>query len=316
MQPFVILQDTTDTANVIKQELKIKKIKFFPVCSDSFSKPVIDPFLVDDSININQINTFSYFDKYYYQKYVFSTKEGEKKSFNITRILSPAENQSDNTSDVYFRGNYDWLAGVLLFLFILLAFIRVYYGKVLIQTFRSVFNLQASYKLFSEKSGLVQNASFLMTINYLLCTGLFLFELLDFFHISLRFDISGFGLFLLCTAFVSFFYAIRMSIYWFTATMVGAKTGILEVLSSFNIYFRAVSIIILPVITAIPYVPENISLILVYCGIAIFLTSFVLRLIRGFILSFKTKLSLFYSFLYFCMLEIIPVLYVFIYLKK
>ena len=90
----------------------------------------------------------------------------------------------------------------------------------------------------------------------------------------------------------------------------GRQKIIIEFLSNNNIYYRTAGVLLLPIIISIPYVPDNIAEILLYCGIAVFCSSFILRVIRGFVLSFKVKLSLFYSFLYFCVLEILPILYV------
>ncbi len=304
-----LLQNTTETQVVHHwHNTPVIKAKLFPVTHDSVTLSVIDPFLIaSEKKTFNQRNSSNFYEQYWEK---IKTKENWQENFFTVKTISPIANKTYPISTYYFDGKFDWIIGISFFLFLLVAILRMYYTKVLIQTFKSTVNLQSARKLISEKSSLIQKASFILTTIYLLGTGLFIFEIFHFYRISF-YDLKGILMFLISVCCIVIFYFSKAFLYWFSGVIINSENEITETLSNFNIFYRTTGIVLLPFIISIPYVPDNIAVIFIYIGIAIFSISFILRLIRGFVLSFKAKLSLFYSFLYFCMLEILPMLYLF-----
>lgn len=275
---------------------------------DSVTRSVIDPFLIaqKETSELKESNQ-NFFDNHWQ---TIIKQEAERENFTSVKIITPLVETKGENSKYYFKGNYDWILGVCIALVILLVWVRIYFGKVLVQVFRSTVNQQSARKLISEKGSILQKASSILSVIFLISSGFFCFELLSYYHIPI-YDFKSISLFLLCIAGFSFFLYMKSFLYWITGFIISAERETIEYISHNNIFYRSVGILLIPIIISLPYVPNNVAQILLYCGIAVFCVSFIMRVIRGFVLSFRVKLSLFYSFLYFCVLEILPVLYVY-----
>lgn len=293
--------------NVLSDKKHFVK-KEFPVKHDSVTCGVIDPFEVATR-NIKETKEANYcFYKNYFDK--VNVIENREMDLFTVKTITPESVFINKSKTHRFEGKYDWIMGIVVFMIMLVAILRMYYGKILSQTFKSTINIQSARKLIAEKSSLIQKASVILSVIYFFAISLFLFECINFYKLSL-FDLTGIKLYSICFISVLVFYFIKNLLYWFTGVFIDSESDVVELLSNFNIYYRILGIIILPIIFSIPYVPEYIPEILIYCGFAIIISVFIMRIIRGFVISFKVKLSLFYSFLYFCMLEILPMLYLF-----
>jgi hypothetical protein len=274
---------------------------------DSVTRSIIDPFLIANKKKSIHNESYVNFNNYHWQKII--NQEAQRENYSTVKIITPQTKTVSNNKQYYFEGNSDWILAVGIILIVLIAWIRINYGKVLVQTFRSTVNQQSARKLISEKSSYLQKASMLLITLYILGSGLFLYECVNYYHIKLL-DFESIYQFLICFASVLLFYFLKSLLYWISGFIIKSESEITNLLSNYNIFYRTVGILLLPIIISIPYVPDSIAGILLYCGVAVFCCSFIMRVIRGFVLSFKFKLSLFYSFLYFCVLEILPILYI------
>ena len=286
--------------------------KDFPVKHDSVTKSIIDPF----EVAVTNVKESKESNFCFYENHFEKMKIMDKKIDPLTvKTIIPEKIDLKKTESHYFEGKFDWIIGIIILMIMMVAILRMYYGKILSQTFKSTVNIQSARKLIAEKSSLIQKASVILSIIYFFGTSLFLFECIIFYKISI-FGLTGIKLFLACFISVLLFYFIKNLLYWISGVFVASENDILETLSNYNIFYRTLGIIILPIIFSIPYVPEYVPEILIYSGLGLFGFIFILRIIRGFVISFRIKLSLFYSFLYFCVLEILPMLYLFMAYKE
>ncbi len=278
---------------------------------DSVTKSIIDPFLIPtkNNLTVNESN------QNFFNFHLLPIINSEKLRENYQTVKTLSSNKEIKSSKYYFEGGADWLIFFIVFLVVLLVWIRLYYGKVIVRTFESAINQQSARKLIDERSNLLQKATVFLTLLYVLSSGLFIFELISFFHFKI-FELKDFILFFFCTVSVFLFFIIKSFFYWFTGILVKSEKESYEFISNGNIFYKSTGIILLPIVSAIPYVPDNVAQILLYSGIAVFIASFIMRVIRGFVVSFRFKLSLFYSFLYFCALEILPVIYVYHFIRN
>ena len=278
---------------------------------DSVTKSIIDPFLIPtkNNLTVNESN------QNFFNFHLLPIINSEKLRENYQTVKTLSSNKEIKSSKYYFEGGADWLIFFIVFLVVLLVWIRIYYGKVIVRTFESAINQQSARKLIDERSNLLQKATVFLTLLYVLSSGLFIFELISFFHFK-TFELKDFILFVFCTVAVFLFFIIKSFFYWFTGILVKSEKESYEFISNGNIFYKSTGIILLPLVSAIPYVPDNVAQILLYSGIAVFIASFIMRVIRGFVVSFRFKLSLFYSFLYFCALEILPVIYVYHFIRN
>lgn len=72
--------------------------------------------------------------------------------------------------------------------------------------------------------------------------------------------------------------------------------------------FYAAGIIITPFLLLMPFVTDTFSLVLATTAFLIIGISFLFRIIKGFLISFQIKFSFHYTILYFCGMEILPLL--------
>ncbi len=91
---------------------------------------------------------------------------------------------------------------------------------------------------------------------------------------------------------------------------------IFEYLGSIFYYFKITGIILIPIYLVIPFVDNSAQQILIYICFGIIAISFLLRIIKGFLLSFQEKFLIHYLILYFCIFEIFPILIIAKYFKE
>ncbi len=289
--------------NLLKDKIIITK-------HDSVTRSIIDPKIIATNCNnsINESNNNFYLN--HWQPII--SNELKRENFITATTLRP-KTELQKTK-YFFKGNYEWLLITLLLILIILTWVKISYKNAIEQTFISTINQQSARKLISEKSNLIQKASTFLSVTYVFTTSIFIFELLNYYNFNV-FAINGFNLFFICLISVALFFVFKNLLYWLSGVLFYSEVHIQEFLSNGNIFYRTIGVIILPIVFGIPYVSNYVAQTLIYIGISVFALSFILRIIRGFILSFQNKLSLFYSFLYFCVLEILPFLYVYYYVK-
>lgn len=288
----------------LKDELIITK-------HDSVTRSTIDPTIIATNNNNSIYESINSFYLYHWQPII--NNELKRENFTTATTLTPKIELS--TTNHFFKGNYEWLLIILILLLIILTWVKISYKNAIEQTFISTINQQSARKLIAEKSNLLQKASLFLSVIYVFTTSIFFFEILNYYNFNIL-SFTGFKLFFICLVSVALFFVFKNLLYWLSGVLFYSEGHILEFLSNGNIFYRTVGIVILPIVFGIPYVSNYIAQTLIYIGIFVFVISFILRVIRGFILSFQNKLSLFYSFLYFCALEILPFLYVYYYVKN
>lgn len=199
-------------------------------------------------------------------------------------------------------------AWLFIALFVLLAFyawIRVYYGSILMQTIQASVNFQMAARMFKDNSILQKQLDNILYVFYFLSTSLILYVA------EIRFGLEPFG----ATGFSLFFINLVFLVMVFLARVVLINTaGFLfnririyrEYLFNMFIFNKLIGLSILPLLLFVVYTKGILQDILQWLTIATFLVLLLMRLLRGFVFSFKKDISIFYMFLYLCALEIAP----------
>jgi len=273
---------------------------------DSTTRSVIDPTTISQNINNSISNSIINFDSI--QLLPIYKNEQIRGNYENAKVLMT--NKKTKESEYYFKGNYDWLLFIFVSLAVIITWVRVSYKKSINQTLESIINIQTTRKLLSEKSNLLQKASLFLTIIYLVSTSVFIFELINYYNIKLL-QYEGYKLFIACLVSFLLFFVIKIFLYWLSGILFDNNRQMSDVINNTNIFYRSLGIVTLPFIISIPYVPQPFTKYFLYTVILLFCISFITRTIRCLIISFQNKLSLYYSFLYFCILEILPLLYLY-----
>ena len=82
-----------------------------------------------------------------------------------------------------------------------------------------------------------------------------------------------------------------------------------EYLFNVHMYNRVLGIFLFPVVVAFAFIQTDVinHRLILYAGLGVILTFFILRIIRGIQISIKSNISILYMFLYFCTFEILPI---------
>lgn len=200
----------------------------------------------------------------------------------------------------------DWMLGVILFSLFVITLVKYFYKKFLSQILHSNYNYQISNRLFNERNIPVQRIYFILNIIFIINLGLFIYQALDYYSISI-FDIYGFYLFLIYCGIIILIYSLKYIVYKISGIVFLAEEQFSEYLHNIFIYNKTVGIILFPVIIGIPFIPDNFSSILVNGGIVIICIFYIFSLIRQIKISIKINFAMFYIILYFCTIEVLPI---------
>ena len=201
----------------------------------------------------------------------------------------------------------EWVLGVSIFVVVLLIIVRAYYQKHLSSIIASVFNIQLSDKLLREKNVLVRRVYFLLNLSYLVTLGLYFYQLTK--RMNLQFSVeSDFPLFLLILSILLGVIILRLIIAQFIAFVFDAVPVFREYLHNTFIINKNLGLYLFPVVISIVYVEQVVGDYLFILATIMLIISVLFRYLKGIQIILKHNIFLFYSILYLCTLEILPVL--------
>jgi hypothetical protein len=205
-------------------------------------------------------------------------------------------------------GSTGWLFIFFIFDLLIILWLRLFYWKIVEQLFVAIVNIQSGTKLIQEKGGRFILASFMLIVLFCLNMGLLAYEGLETFYEGESLP-GGVLLLAICCGLIVFFYGIKNSMYYTTSLLFGAQQEMQIVLGHFNVYYKALGVSLVPFVIIIPYVPQNYRKWLLIAAFSLTGTFAVARVIRGIALSLKARFPFYYSFMYLCGLEILPIFY-------
>ncbi len=201
----------------------------------------------------------------------------------------------------------NWIIGIILVSFIILAWIRLFYNKLLVPTFQSCLNYQTSYNLFRDRSSLSLKVSFSLNIIFYLNTGLFLYLVFNYFGITF-FNVNGIITFLLYAGFLMTIYVAKWIVCSVTGYISLTQKAFSEYLFNVFLFNRNLGLLLFPFLIGIPYIADYLTPIFVYAGIVVIVILYLLRIFRGITIFLKEGFSIFYMILYLCALEFLPLI--------
>jgi hypothetical protein len=208
----------------------------------------------------------------------------------------------DNVPDWYFITLIITLSGI--------AAARMIYGKFLNSIFISAFSYQAASKVYKEQSLVQRRFGLFMDLLYFINGALFLYLIFRFFTPELIG--TNEVVFVLLALLILFLLVIlRVVVMRLTAFIFERDELFLGFLYHFFLFNKALGMILIPFLVAIPYTQGKLQEYLIYTGFSIVILIHIIRLIRAGIYVFKNVVLIFYLILYLCILEILPLLVVF-----
>ena len=218
-------------------------------------------------------------------------------------------NRIDNSNHIKVK-NADWFLGILILLLSIVTILKLLYNKYFSDSVKSLWNYQHSLKLFKENTVLNQRLSLISNILFILSFSLFAVLCTDYFSIS-GFSKNNFLYFSIISGLIVFIYLIKFAVYKILGFVFIETPSYSEYLYNVFQFNRIAGIFLIPIIIALAYSTINYTNAIVYSGFIILFIVFIMRVVRGFQICIKVNFSIFYSFLYLCMLEILPLIVIY-----
>jgi hypothetical protein len=205
------------------------------------------------------------------------------------------------------RKTPDWFTLALVIVVIAFAWIRAFYFKIFRQIVSAFFSNSISNQIVRDENILVQRASVLMSFIFYLTSALFLYQVSIYFNWQYRFIGEGFLRFLVACLIIAFAYSIKMVMLKGLGEVFKLDKPVATYIFNIFLINNILGVLLIPVVISIAYVVTLSSGIMIYTGIVIVIIAFIYRLVRAFSIWMTLQgVSLFYLILYFCTLEIAP----------
>jgi len=201
--------------------------------------------------------------------------------------------------------NPDWLFITLFILLALFAVIRIYYGSIMMQTLQSSVSFQVASRIFKDKSVLQQQLDNLLYGLYFLSAGLLLFVAENKSGFE-PYGVSGGYLYLFNVALLVVLFMARVVLINAAGFLFNKSNIFREYLYNVFIFNKLIGISVLPLLLFVIYTNGILMEVFQWIVLAVISMILMMRLIRGFVFSFRREVPIFYMFLYLCALEMAP----------
>ncbi len=203
------------------------------------------------------------------------------------------------------QSKFSWALIIGFISIFLLLILKTYYQKFLTQVIYTLVNFQLSEKMLREKNIIVRRTFFILNLNYLIVFSLFVVLLLKLFdfHIHDNYFVS----YLYVTLAIILILFARLILLYFTGIIFNSLPVVSEYVHNIYLINKNLGIILLPLVFATLYTSIHISKILVITCLIIVCIGTFFKYIRGLQIIIKNDVLKFYSFLYLCTVELLPI---------
>lgn len=195
-----------------------------------------------------------------------------------------------------------------IYLFLLAGFfawIRVYYGNIIIQTVQATVNFQVANRMFNDNSLLQNQLDSILYLFYFLSMAFMLY----FVELRVEFipySLNGWGLFLFNLALPAGVFLGRLLMLNVAGILFNRIKILREYLYNIFIFNKLMGMAVLPLIFLLVYTRGMLQDVVFWLSICVMGGIFLMRMIRGVVFSYRKDVLIFYMFLYLCALEIAP----------
>jgi hypothetical protein len=221
---------------------------------------------------------------------------------------SKATGEDFNYKKLYLSFEYsDLVFIILLFLLSLVAYVKFAGKNFLNRLLISIQNYSYSVSFFREKNlAYVFYHNILLFIFYI-CTGLFASIVLQYYGYSIP-HTDKFVQMIILIGVCSIFLLTSLFVIWLSALIFGFSKISSEYLFYYQNLLKVLGIALLLFCLILFFLVRKQQTTLIYFSFFIVAIVYLVKTFRIFVIFFKNKLSLYYLILYFCALEIIPII--------
>ncbi len=207
------------------------------------------------------------------------------------------------------KRNADWFTLALVVVVIGFTWIKAFYFKIFRQLVSAFFSNSIANQIVRDENILVQQASIVMSFIFYLTSSLFIYQVSVFFNWDFPFLSEGILRFLVICLIVAFTYSFKMVLLKGLGEVFNIDKPVATYIFNIFLINNILGLLLLPVVITTAYVVTDSTWFAMYTGVVIVIMSFIYRLVRAFIIWIPLKgVSFFYLMLYFCTLEIAPLI--------
>lgn len=201
---------------------------------------------------------------------------------------------------------YKWMSPIILLALLLIVFVKQFNPKKFSGQLTNFFSARLVVKQMRDDISITNVLSLSLLLVYILTASLFIFQLLRFYRIFPKDDLSllHFGLISLMLVIV---YIVKTLILKFAGLIFKAINETDEYLYNVLLFNMILGVSLLPIVVCIAYAKLIPTTFLFNTGFILVLFFFIFRIVKGMQVGWNSpKISKFYLFLYLCILEVLP----------
>jgi len=198
-----------------------------------------------------------------------------------------------------------WLFIYLFVLLSIFAWVRLYYGNILDQTYQASTSFQVASRMFKDNSLLQKQLDNILYGFYFLSIAFLLYLGEQRLNIE-PYGLQGGSLYLFSLGLLVVVFFGRIVLVNLSGFLFNRLKTFREYLYNSFIFNKLLGIVILPLLLFMVYTSGTAQEIFHWAALVTVSLVILMRVIRGIIFSFKRDVLIFYMFLYLCALEILP----------
>lgn len=199
----------------------------------------------------------------------------------------------------------EWLIVVFLLALSLLAYVRINHAKRFSQIFKAAMDISTAKEMMREENPLGQRASVILSMVFLLLLPVLIYQAVLMYSPALA-GSSGILFYLKITGLVLLAYFVKILALRVTGIALNTRSAVAEYIFNLFLLAQVGGLFIFPVAVLLSYSLFSPALLLII-GFSILFFSYIVRIFRGFSLSWgRPGLSSLHLFYYFCALELVP----------
>ena len=203
-------------------------------------------------------------------------------------------------------GETDFLLLSLIILLVLIGFVRISGKSYLQRIMSSMLNFSFSNMLYNEKNKLFQLNDLILMFVYYISSGIFILAVFEYLDIPIEADKR----FLIYLSLISIIF-ILINAYKIVIISIGVFLEKSKLFSEYLFYvnnlLKFLGILTVVLLFGILFAPENSKFIFIFIIIIAYAITYITRAFKIISDFLTNQFSLFYMILYFCALEIVPI---------
>jgi Domain of unknown function (DUF4271) len=201
----------------------------------------------------------------------------------------------------------DWILGLLILCFIILAWVQLFYRKRFRQLLQAPFSKRFMNQLVREGNPFNERLSLALGLIYFIGTALLIFAMNDLLlggHTPLH--LREFSFYLMIILVLVLFWLVKVLTIRLLGTVFKTENTTRMYLLNELILNIITGLILIPILILVIYLK---SILFLYISLALIILSFLFLFARGFMIGLSlTKFSYIFLFVYLCSLEILPLI--------